>query len=430
MNKPISLLQSALGIVFVAAAVAGCTPEKKTLLVSSEGQSYGSDEKTEYTYDEEGYLIEEVNVSHSEDYTSDIRTKYEYNDKHQKVLELMTYDGMNSIKKEWKYNENGDTLACLTFNWEEGAWEVVRKFVYAYSEDGKLQHKYEFNYMLPEDYSDVTDILADHVYDAEGREVSTKLYNLDWSQDVYKIDLSDNIDSPAEEMKGYVAEYDMKRGEAAFTYNAGGKMLTSHRKDGNGSVTDVTYSYDADGRLTKEINNTLYDGGTSYCNNTVYTYDADSRMVSSLMTTEGEDYNVATELKYNENGDTLEVIELTTVDANTNVSQKYRYVYDENGKLREKYLYATEDVIGYEYLNIGVEKYDANGNEVEWMTYTSDDYENYKVAKSFSGSAEEEFNDMIARFKMTCGMHLIYKYKEIEVASSLIDRIKAFFNFS
>ena len=76
-----------------------------------------------------------------------------------------------------------------------------------------------------------------------------------------------------------------------------------------------------------------------------------------------------------------------------------------------------------------MEKYDTNGNMVEWMSYTSDDYENFKVAESYSGSAEEEFNDMIARFKMTCETYLTYKYKEIEVASSLLDRIKAFFNF-
>lgn len=425
MNKPVSLLQSILGVFCVAVTVAGCNSEKKSLLVYSEGKDSGYEEKTVYTYDDEGYIVEEAKTSHSEGYDLDLRTKYEYNEKHQKVLKLMTYDGVNSSKEEWEYDENGDTLAYLTYNWEEGAWEVVQKFVYVYSDCGTLQHKYEFNFCLPEDYSDVADLLADHVYDADGREVSTKLYNLDWEKDVYRIELSDNIDSPAEEMKGYAAQYNMKRGEASFTYNADGRMLTSHRKDGNSSVSDVTYSYDADGRLAKVVSKTRYDSSIT---NTVYTYDADGRMLSSVVTTEGTDHSEVTNLKYNENGDTLELVQLT-LDGATYVSQKYRYVYDENGKLKAKYNYATADELGYENLNVGVEKYDTNGNMVEWMSYTSDDYENFKVAESYSGSAEEEFNDMIARFKMTCETYLTYKYKEIEVASSLLDRIKAFFNF-
>lgn len=416
--KKVSIL-TCLALATAALVFSSCGTEKKKVLVAQNATyTYGdspSSSKTTYEYDENGNLIAKIDRNSGDSYSSVSKVTYKYDDESRLISTTYYYDGEATVRERNFYNENGDTLCVMSEScYENNEWKVDSKLSNVY-EGGKKTDAYEFHrWTCEEEGCDFNYQISHRVY-TDGKLVKEIGYNNNnWESGADgSIEIkSGNSSNPAKEFKEIIENYSLQdEMSTTYTYNEDGKLLSEKSSGEYGCKT--TYTYDSKGLLTKKSMQWAFDDEPSV---TKFTYDDAGRLTAESCVV-NEYYSSKTTYKYNENGDTIEVVTIGTSEEGDNVETRIRYTYEETeeGVLKTKYVLGVADEWGHDDQSFRVYKYDAEGYIVEERYYAPSDYvEDFKIDGSFSGSPEAELNYYKSHYNFTQNTLLTYEYEVTE----------------
>lgn len=424
----ITLVALFVAIVVTTVIIICCSePEIKPLLKQTVTK-YGNNKTiVDYEYDENGKLLSE-NTKYTGGYEATNKVTYEYDENNRVVTKTTEFNESLSNKETFTYNENGDTLTYIGSYFIDGSWEVTQKKMYTYDDDGKLSHKYICNRDIAEGECEIDDdyinMLIDLQYDPNGNIVSRTSYDPDYDHSGYiQLDISDKTSgSFSAEFEDYVHSNVLGAPtKETYTYNAQGKLASIKY---NGKLL-TSFTYDANGNILKKHTDEAFDEE--------FKYDDAGRMVMHKTSYSGSDSNTKT-YKYNEKGDTLEIIEISNFSGTKNLNSKTRYEYSpETGKLATKYVFSLTDECGYDSAHFDKYTYNEDGTIAKHISLNPNyekigDYNAVQIMKNFDGDGATEFKYYMIHFYLENGTSTTFSYINIEQDTSFFGSIKKWFS--
>lgn len=378
----------------------------------------------DYEYDENGTLLAETSTTTGE-YGSTSKIVYEYDENNRLITKTSKYNGSPLDKETFTYNENGDTLTYIYSYYNDDSWDVVRKIMFSYDDEGKLSHKYVCNRYVSEGEgeNEFPNLLEDFEYDKNDNLVSRTHYNPDYEHGNFTcLDISGKTSgSFRSEFEDYVRSNVLEDPtKETYTYNEQGK-LTSVKSNGKPTCT---LTYDANGNLLKK--HTSYTWTDEYFCDETFTYDNAGHLLSHITASSADSENTKT-YKYNEKGDTLEIIETVKYDGKSQVSGKVRYEYSpETGKLAAKFCFGlTGDDMD---MSFGKYTYNEDGTLAKYTCHSPNfdnvQYDEIRLKKEFDGDGTDEFKYYKGEYYLSESFSIIYSYVTFEEDTSIFGTIK------
>lgn len=422
-----STLTLSIAAMAMALVITSCSkPEPKTLIKQTVTKFENFKSIVDYEYDENGALLTETTTTTGE-YGSTNKNVYEYDENNRLISLTCKYDGSPSNKETYTYNENGDTLTYMSSFYNDGSWEVMRKIMFTYDDEGKLSHKYVCSRYGAEGEGEIEfpNLLDDFEYDKNGNLVARTYYNPDYEHGSFEyVDLSDKTSgSFRTEFQDYVRSYVLDGPtKETYTYNAQGKLAGVKS---NGKPT-CTLTYDANGNLQKK--HTTYIWTDEYFCDETFSYDNAGRLLTHKTAYSTESENIKT-YKYNEKGDTLEIIETVKYDGAPQVNSKVRYEYSpETGKLTAKYCFGLTDDYGHDSMSFDKYAYNEDGTLAKYTCYSPNfetvNYEDIRLKKEFDGDGTAELTYYKGKYSLKESFSTTYSHITIEEDTSILGTIK------
>jgi hypothetical protein len=172
--------------------------------------------RVEISYDDEGKVIKEVAV---ESHGIEIITEYTYNE-NDKIVKIITIDSTGwENETVYTYDENGNVLSEI-YTSSDG---VYSNLYYAYNDNGQLIKKYSET--SGEDQSlFFASTLEKYEYDDEGRLIKKEIH------DIMKSSMLNNIDENITE---------------TYTYDENGNLIEKNIKYESGKSINIKYYYES-----------------------------------------------------------------------------------------------------------------------------------------------------------------------------------------
>jgi len=257
-----------------------------------------------------------------------------------------------TFKLDFKYDDFGNLIVSDSLEYEKEGPSVAENaytYEFEYDEGGRITKRIDGGYNY-----------TNYIYDSEGNLLK---------YEVCTYERTDKSKEPVLVKTEYLVHQD------EYEYDENGKLIKETYYDSEGNVSSVSeYTYDSNGRIIKLISHNESDEITmNYAfeydesgnltkfmdgfNVTVYTYSSENVLFESTDSNgeTGELYNKAT---YDANGNAIEYISYES-DGSVRVTEKY--TYDSFGKATEHTVYDSEGNIEQKEIF----KYDKNGNLTE-----------------------------------------------------------------
>ena len=170
-----------------------------------------------------------------------------------------------------------------------------------------------------------------------------------------------------------------------YTYDSNDKLIKAVEDtdygEGITSKATVTYFYDANGNVSKQIINS---DNNSVRTNT-YTYDSkgnEIKRVSSRISPEGKTGKTVFTNKYDKNGRLIKKAYSDTESDGYSFSYSFVYAYNENGALKKETY--TENDKGEKYIGVTTYTYDSKGNLLKTQFTVKSGESDYKSSDVYS----------------------------------------------
>ncbi len=258
-NKIICLLASSLLLI-------GCNNKNTKFEIKNDPSkitTYSADGKIsiveEYTYDENGRLIQLLESNYFENEIEKGRTTIHYAGDLIITEEVDFYDNktgkwdLSNYFTSFAYAPNGNMIESSTFDKKDGAFNYQSKFIYVYDENNNKISETYLSYDN-DNLNFIPRVYVEYVYDGENRLVKEIMYS-NWN------------DEPTLTLSFY----------ETYIYNDGGDLIRSNEYDENDKLGGyTTYAYESN--KTTKIFTLIEDETEEFRTQNVTYYDAYNRI--------------------------------------------------------------------------------------------------------------------------------------------------------
>ena len=318
----------------------------------------GSSHSYTWTYNKQGKMVKEVETSKSGDSVDRYITKWTYDKKGNLKKQVIT-GGDSVITDTYTYSKKGRlTKEAHTIAYEDNSVHRSDR-TYTYNKAGKVEKETAY-------YDDCEDIttytynkagkLTQEVrtqsYEDHTRAQTTTTYTYDKNGNETKMIIVKHDRSGGVDKESYVSVYNDKN----LCVKVIQKYLYTNGNHTERSSDVMTYTYDNNGNVIKEVYKTTYEDGSRRTVVFSSTFDDDNRLVKYVTTEKSSDYPHKTikAFSYNKKGKLVKEATVTKDDNGVEKSIE-TYTYDKAGNLVEYVCSGSsgESVTTYAYKRTG-----------------------------------------------------------------------------